>query len=206
VPRAKLRTEELRAHVLQVALRILEHEGVQSFTARRVASEADTSLPAVYELFGDKAGLIRELFFEGFRSLRTRFDGLAESTDPRANLLATMHAFREFTHETPVLAHVMFSEPFASFHPGPSELKAGNAVRRFLLARVRSCLDAGVLAGDESDIAHVLIALVQGLSAQERAGWLGSSSASVERRWRLATEATLRGLSPLENDGSRRIR
>jgi AcrR family transcriptional regulator len=198
VPRAKLRTEELRAHVLQVALRILEHEGVQSFTARRVASQAHTSLPAVYELFGDKAGLVRALFFEGFRSLRTRFDALPETQDPRANLRETMHAFRAFMHEAPVLAHVMFSQPFASFHPGPNELKAGNAVRKFLLSRVRSCLEAGVLAGDETDIAHVLMALVQGLSAQERAGWLGSSSASVERRWRLATEAALRGLSPHE--------
>ena len=31
---------------------------------------AQTSTPAVYELFGDKAGLVREVFFEGFRLLR----------------------------------------------------------------------------------------------------------------------------------------
>ena len=33
------------------------------------AAGAATSTPAVYELFGDKAGLVRELFFEGFRML-----------------------------------------------------------------------------------------------------------------------------------------
>ena len=196
MPRAKLRTDELRDKVLQVALSILESDGIAGFTARRVAQEAETSLPAVYELFGDKAGLVRALFFEGFRLLRRRFDALVPSPDPRTELMQVLVSFRVFMHECPVLAHVMFSQPFASFHPGPAELKAGNSVRTFILSKVRACLDAGLLAGDESDIAHVLIALTQGLAAQERAGWLGSSKAAIDRRWRLATEATLKGLAP----------
>ena len=51
-------------------------DGIAGFTTRRVAQEAETSTPAVYELFGDKAGLVREVFFEGFRLLRRRFDEL----------------------------------------------------------------------------------------------------------------------------------
>ena len=183
MPRAKQRTPELRDHVLRVAVGMLADEGVAGFTTRRVAHEAHTSPPAVYELFGDKAGLVREMFFEGFRLLRRRFDQLADGNDPRAALVGVIRSIRMFVRENPVLSEVMFSRPFADFDPGPSEAKAGSAVRVFVVERVRRCIDAGLLAGDETDIAHVLVSMTQGLAATEVAGWLGTSRASVDRRW-----------------------
>jgi AcrR family transcriptional regulator len=194
VPRAKQRTPALRDRVLQVAVATLATEGVVGLTTRRVAEVARTSTPAVYELFGDKAGLVREIFFEGFRMLRACFDGLGETTDPRGDLVATIGALRAFVREQPALSEVMFSRPFADFDPGPSELKAGGAVRLFIVGRVRRCLDAGLLSGDETDIAHVLVSLTQGLAGTEMAGWLGTSKASVDRRWNLAIRAMLDGL------------
>jgi AcrR family transcriptional regulator len=196
VPRAKQRTPELRDRVLQVAVAMLASEGVAGFTTRKVAQGAATSTPAVYELFGDKAGLVREMFVEGFRMLRGRFDRLAETDDPRADLVRVIEALRTFVREHPVLAGVMFSRPFADFDPGPAGLKAGAAVRLFVVGRVRRCIDAGVLVGDETDIAHVLVSLTQGLAATEMAGWLGTSRASVNRRWELAVRAVLDGLNP----------
>jgi AcrR family transcriptional regulator len=175
---------------------MLASEGVAGFTTRKVAQEAETSTPAVYELFGDKAGLVREMFFEGFRMLRRSFDRLAETGDPRADLVDVVRALRAFVRENPLLAQVMFSRPFADFDPGPSGLEAGSAVRLFVVGRVRRCLEAGVMAGDATDIAHVLVSLTQGLAATESAGWLGTSKASVERRWDLAIRAVLDGLRP----------
>jgi AcrR family transcriptional regulator len=194
VPRAKQRTPQLRDHVLHVAVSTLAAEGVTGFTTRKVAQQAETSTPAVYELFGDKAGLVREVFFEGFRLLRRHFDELAESGDPRADLVDVIKAFGGFARGNPVLAEVMFSRPFVDFDPGPDELRAGSAVREFIVGRVRRCTGAGILGGDDTDIAHVLVALAQGLAAQESAGWLGTP-ASRDRRWDLAIRAVLDGLS-----------
>lgn len=173
---------------------MLANEGVAGFTTRKVAQEANTSPPAVYELFGDKAGLVREVFFEGFRQLRCRFDRLEESGDPRADLVRVIEIFRAFVREHPTLAAVMFSRPFADFDPGPEELRAASSVRQFIVGHVRRSIDAGLLVGDETDIAHVLVALAHGLAAQETAGWLGTSEASVNRRWALAFRAALAGL------------
>jgi AcrR family transcriptional regulator len=195
VPRTKLRTQELRDHVVSVAVATLAAEGVTGFTTRAVAQQAQTSTPAVYELFGDKAGLLREVFFEGFRLLRQHFGQLEESADPRADLIAVIEAFRAFARQSPVLAQVMFSRPFADFDPGPAEREAGSAVREFIVARVRRATKAGLLHGDDTDIAHVLVALAQGLAVQESAGWLGTSQASRDRRWGLATRAVLDGLA-----------
>jgi AcrR family transcriptional regulator len=219
VPRAKQRTPALRDHVLNVALATLAAEGVAGFTTRRVAEQAQTSTPAVYELFGDKAGLVREVFFEGFRLLRRRFGELAQTPDPRADLAEVLRAFRVFVRDNPVLGQLMFSRPFADFDPGPAEQEAGAAVREFIVGRVRRCTRAGLLrragpgpdAGAETgtggtagtggsagtadaDVAHVLLALGQGLAAQESAGWLGSSRESRDRRWELAVAAVLDGL------------
>jgi len=196
VPRAKQRTPELRDRVLQVAVDMLHTEGVAGFTTRKIAEKASTSTPAVYELFGDKAGLVREMFLEGFRMLRGRFDQLTDTDDPRADLVRVLQALRKFVREHLALAEVMFSRPFADFDPGPAGLKAGAAVRLYIVGHVRRCIDAGLLAGDETDIAHVLVSLTQGLADTETAGWLGTSKASVNRRWDLAIRAVLDGLRP----------
>ena len=182
--------------MLHTAVAMLAHEGIAGFTTRKVANGAQTSLPAVYELFGDRAGLVREMFFEGFRQLRLRFGRVRDTEDARADLLAVVREYRLFVRDNPHLAQVMYSRPFTDFDPGPHEHAATAAAREFLVAHVRRCLDAGVLAGDETDIAHVLLALAQGLAAQETAGWLGTSAASRDRRWRLAFDAALAGLAP----------
>jgi AcrR family transcriptional regulator len=205
VPRAKQRTPELRERVLQVAVQMLASDGVAEFTTRRLARQAATSTPAVYELFGDKAGLVREVFFEGFRALRRRLEALPPSGDPESDLVAVIGSLRRFVRENPVLADLMFSRPFADFDPGPTERRAGDGVRDFIVESVRRCVNAGTLAGNETDIAHVILALAQGLASQETAGWLGTSRASVDRRWDLAVTALLDGLRPPGDDSAHRL-
>jgi AcrR family transcriptional regulator len=196
VPRPKQRTPELRDRVLRVALDVLAEDGVAGLTTRAVAARAGTSVPAIYELFGDKAGLVRELFVEGFRRLADRMVAVGVTDDPRDDLLRLIAAYRRFVRDSPTLADVMFSKPFAAMGPGPDGVAAGVTAREAVVDAVRRAIDGGVVAGDPVDVAHVLLALAQGLVAQEAAGWLGRSPESVERRWALALDATLDGLRP----------
>jgi AcrR family transcriptional regulator len=186
----------MRERVLQAAMDMLANDGVAEFTTRRLARHAGTSTPAVYELFGDKAGLVREVFFESFRLLRQYLGEVRPSPDPRGELISVIESLRMFAREHPALTDLMFSRPFADFDPGPAERRAGDEVRLFIVAVVRRCMHAGVLEGDEVDIAHVLVAMAQGLAAQETAGWLGTSQESRDRRWDLAVTALLDGLRP----------
>jgi len=195
MPRAKQRTSELRDHVVSVAVDVLAHEGVAGFTTRGIAREAETSTPAVYELFGDKWGLVREVFFEGFRLLRRYLDALVDSGDPRADIVRLIEIYRQFIRENPGLAEIMFSRPFTDFDPRPSEQEASGSVRTFIVERVSRSIDAGQLRGNATDVAHALVALVQGLAAAENARRLGTTPESVERRWNLAVTAMLEGMS-----------
>jgi AcrR family transcriptional regulator len=196
MPRAKQRTPELRERMLGAALELLSFGGVTALTTRAVAQAAHTSVPAVYELFGDKAGLVREVVFTGFRRLHDRLQQAAESSDPRADLIRIARIFREFTLAEPVLSQLMFSRPVAEFDPSPSDAAAAAQVRRHVVERVAAAVGAGILLGDPVDIALVLLATVQGLAVQETGGWLGSTPESAGRRWDLAVETMLRGLGP----------
>jgi AcrR family transcriptional regulator len=195
MPRPKQRTPELRDRLLRVAVGMLESDGVAEFTTRRIAAGAATSTPAVYELFGDKAGLLREVFFEGFRLLRLHLDKVPATDDPRSDLIALAGAYRRFARDNPVLLDVMFSRPFADFDPAPAEAEAGRGVRELVVGHVQRAIDAGVLAGDATDNAHVLLAITLGLADAENASRLGTSEASVDRRWTLGIESALDGLA-----------
>jgi len=195
MPKPKQRTPELGEQVLAAALRLVERDGVTALTARGLAGEAGTSPPAVYELFGDKAGVVRAMFFAGFAQLGAALAQLPESEDPVEDLVALAQAYRGFVVAHPALAAVMFSRPFASFDPAPEEAAAGAAVRERIVAAVRLAIAAGRLHGDPTDVAHAYVALVHGLAAAESARRLGGSAAAVERRWDVALRALLRGFA-----------
>lgn len=55
-------------------------------------------------------------------------------------------------------------------------------------------VEAGILEGNPTDIAHVILSVAQGMATVEVAGWVGTSATSIERRWQLAINAVLDGL------------
>lgn len=192
----KQRTDALHERGVATALAVLAEEGVAGLTTRAVARRADASVPAIYEVFGDKAGLIREVFFEGFRMLGDDLAALPPAADPVEAIRRLAAAFRRFVLANPVLAQVMFSRPFADFDPTAEDDKAGVRVRKIFVRHVRAAVDADLLAGDPTDIAHLFFAFAEGLAAAESARRLGGSKQSVDRRWRLGLDALINGLSP----------
>ncbi|HEY4020641.1 MAG TPA: TetR/AcrR family transcriptional regulator [Pseudonocardiaceae bacterium] len=200
MPRVKQRTDALHERGVASALALLAEEGVAGLTTRTVARRAEASVPAIYEVFGDKAGLIREVFFEGFRMLGDELAAIAPTKDPLDALRRLAQAFRRFIVANPVLAQIMFSRPFADFAPTAEDDKAGVTVRKIFVRQVRAAVDAGMLVGDPTDIAHLLFAFVEGLAAAESAQRLGGSKQSVDRRWRLGLNALIDGLGPVERD------
>jgi AcrR family transcriptional regulator len=196
MPPAKQRTAALRKRLLVGAVDLLADAGASGFTARSLAARAETSAPAVYELFGDKSGVVRAVYFEGFRLLSVELRKVAETEDAVADLRLLAAAYRRFVVGHRELAEVMFSRPFTDFSPGTEELRATSSVREHIVERVHRCRQAGAFVGDETDLAHVFVALVQGLAFAEAAGRLGTSRESVDRRWRAALDALFAGFAP----------
>lgn len=193
MPRPKLRTPHLRSFVIEAALHTLSTDGATGFTTKRVAEASATSVPAVYELFGDKAGLVRELFFRGFELIDAQFNELAETDDPLVNIAAMFDVFRDFVRQQPQLFELMFSKPFAEFNPGKNEIARGASCHQHIVNGVKFAIEGGAIEGDPIDISHGLLALAQGLGLQETRGTLGRSIEARNRRWQTAIDAQLRG-------------
>src|ERR1700722_7230132 len=136
MPRPKQRTPELRDRVLQVAVSTLNEDGLSGFTTRRVAERAGTSVPAVYELFRDKSGLLRAVFFEGFRMLSGELFTVPATDDTATDDPRLIPVVRRFCLDSPALARVVFSRTFKDFVPGPEEL-ASPSVREIFVGRIK---------------------------------------------------------------------
>jgi AcrR family transcriptional regulator len=137
----KQRTDAL--HERGVA--VLAEEGVAGLTTRTVARRAQASVPAIYEVFGDKASLIREVFFKGFRMLGDDLSAIPPTANPLEALRRLAETFRQFVLANPVLVQIMFSRPFAYFDPTTEDEKAGVKVRKIFVHRVRFAVDAELL-------------------------------------------------------------
>ncbi|HEX3712810.1 MAG TPA: TetR/AcrR family transcriptional regulator [Trebonia sp.] len=196
MPRLRQRTEALHERGVASALAVLAEEGPAGLTTRSVARRAAASVPAIYEVFGDKAGLIREVFFEGFRMLGDQLSNLPPAAEPLAGLRQLCESFRQFVLANPVLAQTMFSRPFIDFQPTAEDSKAGLRVSKIFVQHARDAVSAGLLAGDPVDIAHLFFAFVVGLADAENASRLGGSPQSVDRRWQLGLNALIEGLKP----------
>jgi AcrR family transcriptional regulator len=192
--RTKLRNEELKARLLDGAMRLAADGGMSAVTTRAVAARAESSVPALDELFGGKPGLLRAMFVEGFTRLAGVLQDVPVTTDAVADVMETAWAFRRFALEHRSLYEVMFSRRFAEFELGPDDLDAAQIVHRCVMERV-GALRTGWSPGHRKDVALALSAVMQGIAGMELAGILGSGSPSIERRWQLTVLSTVGGLA-----------
>ncbi|MFI5735019.1 TetR/AcrR family transcriptional regulator [Kribbella sp. NPDC051587] len=175
------------------AMAVLNEDGFAGLTTRSVASRANASVPAIYEVFGDKAGIIREVFLEGFRLLAAELAELPPSADPIEGLEQLATGFRQFLVRNEMLAGIMFARPFADFDPSKDEVKAGAEVRKIFVQRVKDAVAARQLQGEPTDLALVLFTFVTGMAAAENARRLGGSKQTIDRRWKLGMTALING-------------
>ena len=193
--RPKLRTDELRSRLLDEALRLLEADGPSAVRARTVAGAAGSSTAALYELFGDKSGLVRALFFESFALLDERQRALAHSGDARADLEALLATTREFAQQRPMLFDLMFGRPFEEFDPSTADSDVARAIYRRYIAAVTRWLESVVSPLPPRLGAELLVATHRGLVASELAGLLGRTEEARDARYRAGVCVVLDGLA-----------
>lgn len=181
----------MRVALLAAAAELLQSEGRAAVSARRVADAAGTTTRAVYSVFTDMDGLLRELSTDMAETMRRHHEGIPERTDPVAELVDLAFGYRSAALEKPKLYNLFLNEAI-----GPNEELNALAYRSFerVLRTVRRCLQAGRFHDrDELEVGLSLFALVHGLASLELRGVLGDDE-SARRVWRQSVDATLAGL------------
>jgi AcrR family transcriptional regulator len=193
VARPRTHDQTLRLRLLDEGGRLLAEQGPAALTVRRLAERAGTSPSAVYSLFGDKWGLVDEMFREGFRRFAERIAALEPTDDAFADLNAIGEAFRANARANPHLYALMFSDPFPGFVPGEETRTVAMGTFGALVGAIGRCIDAGLLEGDPLTLATIFFGLVHGLTSLELLGWLPSPE-QADAAWRRARLALYEGL------------
>ena len=79
--------DQTRAHLVEVAARLLADGGPDAVTTRSVALAAGVQAPTIYRLFGDKNGLLQAVAEHGFASYVAR-----KHIDPEADPVDSLRA------------------------------------------------------------------------------------------------------------------
>ncbi|NUT33899.1 MAG: TetR/AcrR family transcriptional regulator, partial [Hamadaea sp.] len=154
----------------------------------------------VYSLFGDMAGLVREMFLAGYERLGEAFGALPQTDDPVADLLALGHAYRANALANPHLYELMFGRPVPEFQPDADVAALIQPTYDALTAAVERCIDAGAFTPAEPyDVSVQLNAMAHGLASLELRGALGDR-AEAAAHWERAFASLVSGLGARRQD------
>jgi len=102
-----------RREIVETALRILEAEGREALTMRRLAGEIGIRAPSLYKHFPDKAAVEIALIEIGFTGMADALDtALAQEDDHGCSPLERLAiAYRRYALEHPHLYRLLTSDP-----------------------------------------------------------------------------------------------
>lgn len=201
--RRLLRTPELSDRFVSETRAMLETDGIESITTRAVAQAVDSSLAALNELFTSKTGLLNAVALHGFAELLAVLDQAVDHQEARASVIALCRAHRDFATTRPHLMAHMYSTPFATFDPAEHDYEIATQIRRHFTSRIARHLELDRSSDSVFDTAVGLVALLEGLTHQQQADTLGSTTKTADRRWTSSIEIFLDGASTRRKGCSR---
>lgn len=165
---------------LVVAARDLFLEGgIAAFSLREVARRVGVSAAGVYRHFDGKEALVGAACMQGFALFSSYLVRALDAPDPRARLLETGEQYRRFAMENQLDYRFIFMSSADDIQKGravdhgpkPAAALPPSSTLRFLVDRVRECMDARVLAkGDAEQVAVQIWAHVHGLVSLRLSG------------------------------------
>jgi AcrR family transcriptional regulator len=89
-----------RTQLVDAVFRIVQRDGVEHVSVRAVAAEAGLSMGSLRHYFATQADLLAFSLAEVERRLRARLQGLADTGNPRADLLAALALLLPLTEQS----------------------------------------------------------------------------------------------------------
>ena len=157
---------DLKRALTQAALALVAEKGPKGFTLTEAARRAGVSSAAPYRHFADKAQLLAAVATEGFIQLHEALSAASEGApDPKNRVIQLGRAYVRWAVTHPDYYLSMFgTETVKRDHP--DLLVAGGRAFSNLVDAITSCLEAGVLQGqDPLNIAGPMWSLVHGVAS-----------------------------------------
>jgi len=171
--------------ILDAAAALLEAQGPEGLTTRRVCEAAGIKSPTLYHHFGDKDGLEQALIRRGLGEFMRRKQQASGSADPLDQLRAGWDAVLDFALKRPAL-HALLSQHVRA---QPALIADAYALMH---ARVQRLIDMGRLQGSVDAAARAIWAASQGALSLVQ---LGASRKDIQAASSLLFEAVITRLS-----------
>jgi AcrR family transcriptional regulator len=181
--------------LLTSAADILETDGPEGLSVRRIAAAAGVAPMGVYNHFESKFGIVEALFEQGFARLGTEMAAMAQITDPSEALREGARRYRALALAHPMAYQVMFLRAVPGFEPSDRAIGTCTGAFDSLVAAVERAMDAGAIAvGEPTETAQLIWATIHGWVSLELLGlgFVEDQDAGYDH----LCEALLRGLRP----------
>jgi AcrR family transcriptional regulator len=170
------------------ARRLLDSEGAEAVTMRRVAAAVGITAMAVYRHYPDRKGLLNALADEGFSELAEKLAAVRPAASVRSarsrstigdRLTRVLDVNLRFALENPRLFELMFLTPREGARQYPRDFAAGKSPTANLMAEL---VEEGMASGyfRKDDVWAIVFetgALLQGLMMLYLGGRVGMSAA-----------------------------
>jgi AcrR family transcriptional regulator len=165
--------------IITVAQALLDKEGADAITMRRIAAAVGITPMAIYRHYPDRAALLNALANTGFEELATQIARLPSSGGIEERLARMLDLYLTYALKKPRLFELMFLKLREGARLYPRDFKASRSPTANLMAAL---IKQGMTAGyfrqdDEWEIVFEMGALLQGLVTLYLGGRMAMSPA-----------------------------
>ncbi|MBZ5538741.1 MAG: TetR/AcrR family transcriptional regulator [Acidobacteriia bacterium] len=182
--------------IATAARRLLDKEGTEAVTMRRVAKAVGITPMAVYRHYPNRAGLLNALADKGFEELAARLAGKRLSGPMEERLTKMAEIYLDHALQNPRLFELMFLKPREGARRYPRDFKAGDSPTANLVAKVvREGIESGYFGEDDAwEIVFEIGALSHGLIMLYLGGRTGMTPARFRAHYRRAFRRFIHGI------------
>ena len=176
--------------------RLLDKEGAEAVTMRRVAKAVGITPMAIYRHYRDRAALLNALADEGFEELAAQLTGKRFSSSIEERLTKMGEIYLEHALQNPRLFELMFLKPREGARRYPRDFKAGGSPSANLMAEaVRKGMESGYFREDDVwEIVFEMGALSHGLIMLYLGGRMGVTPARFRALYRRSFRRYIHGI------------
>lgn len=129
----------LRRGILDDASNLLMQEGPAALSMRKIATLVGCSTMMLYTSFGNKQGLIDQLYLRGFELLRQALESVSHPGVPLDYIWELCHAYQQFAMENSTYYAIMFANPIPEYAPPEASRQLGEKSLALLAQAVQDC-------------------------------------------------------------------
>jgi AcrR family transcriptional regulator len=151
--------------IAAAARRLLDEEGAEAVTMRRVADAVGITAMAIYRHFSDRAGLLNAVADQGFEELAARLTQMRFAGGIEQRLTQMGETYLDHALKNPRLFELMFLNPREGARRYPRDFKAGRSPTANLMVNVlKEGMESGFFRKDDPwEIVFEMGALSHGL-------------------------------------------